>query len=645
MAGTRSLKGYIQNRFYNNIYQTLSEHVLDNPARLDVKSHKIEEPDEAELIDMHIKTVYTSDSHGDNINLDVVVEAELKIAETIRRNRETSEAEQWFRIPCSADLSDGDLKSIVVGEPEVYSKKARSRKRRLTNDLVPVIAKDNFDSVAKAFLNDYYPEALVEPMPVDVEEVVRRMGLDIEYVSLTNDLSIFGKMVFNDCEVDIWCDDKHIYESIEVKRGTILVDRNVYFMRNLGTVNNTVIHECFHWHKHRKYHWLRNVYDTDSDAHIMVCPVFEKPYLSTKEKWSDWDWMEWQANGVAPRILMPKEQTKVKIEQLISKYEVLFGKGKKARLEVLQGVVKELASFFGVSVVSAKIRMMDLGYKDAEGVFTYIDDHYISSYAFNVESKDSMQSFCISLDDSFHQYYTNGDFRNIINSGKFVYIDSHHVLDNSKYVGRLDNGTAYLTDYAKLHIDECCLRFDLIANTKARPEYDRYYDSVMFRDATIDYSRIPNFNQDKHNLELIHRDEDLKKFYYEIADEFIATQDVSQTFSQLAWQIIRRKGINKQAFQDRTLLSTKMYERIENDELSNPKLETVMAICVGLNVGGIQGEKLLACAGYQLNDTLLHIIYKKLLFNLNGHTIYDCNKYLEAYNFKPLGDVKYAKIK
>lgn len=37
-----------------------------------------------------------------------------------------------------------------------------------------------------------------------------------------------------------------------MKSGTILIDPRVAYIRNLGALNNTIIHECVHWHIHRK---------------------------------------------------------------------------------------------------------------------------------------------------------------------------------------------------------------------------------------------------------------------------------------------------------------------------------------------------------------------------------------------------------
>lgn len=44
----------------------------------------------------------------------------------------------------------------------------------------------------------------------------------------------------------------------------------------------------------------------------------------------------------------------------------------------MESVVYELSDFFNVSKLSAKIRLIDLGYNEAIGVLTYVDDRYVA---------------------------------------------------------------------------------------------------------------------------------------------------------------------------------------------------------------------------------------------------------------------------
>ena len=121
---------------------------------------------------------------------------------------------------------------------------------------------------------------------------------------------------------------------------------------------------------------------------------------------------------------------------------------------------------------------------------------------------------------------------------------------------------------------------------------------------------------------IINRSEELKKFHEEFVEEGQHLSRTTQTFSQVVYGHIKRKGYNKVVFIEKTLLSGKTYDRIKNNELNNPTLETVVAICIGLELSPTYSEEILRLAGYTLNNTPQQLAYKKLIHSYRGHSIY-----------------------
>lgn len=148
----------------------------------------------------------------------------------------------------------------------------------------------------------------------------------------------------------------------------MLVDPKVFFMRNIGCVNNTIIHECVHWDRHSKFFELQKLFNKNLNS--ISCHVVEGE--RPEEKRNALQWMEWQANALAPKILMPAEMTKRKIEELLIRYHVEFSRLNEA--DIMQMVLTELSDFFGVSLQAAKLRAVDLGYNQAIGILQYVDD-------------------------------------------------------------------------------------------------------------------------------------------------------------------------------------------------------------------------------------------------------------------------------
>ena len=226
--------------------------------------------------------------------------------------------------------------------------------------LAPCIAKAEFDGEAIAFLEKYYPEALETPAAVPIEYIARhRMGLRIVKRHLTEDFSILGQMCFTSGLTDIYDKENDEYKAVKVRYGTMIIDPDTISKRNEGCKNNTIAHECFHWHKHRDYHIATSI-QKDNRAIGRLCAYKEK-LETTQPQWNDEDWMEWQACGIAPRILMPIDQFNTMAKRFLNEYS----SNPKVRLKwfSVQGwMVHSLASFFKVSKQSAEIRLKETGF-------------------------------------------------------------------------------------------------------------------------------------------------------------------------------------------------------------------------------------------------------------------------------------------
>ena len=115
---------------------------------------------------------------------------------------------------------------------------------KVTNNLVPIIHKEQFEDEATSFLGKYYPEALQAPMALPILEIAKaRMGLTVLTQSLTEDLRAFGQMCFTGGLAEIYDKDEDEYREIKIKGGTMIIDPDTFFQRNIGCLNNTIAHQ------------------------------------------------------------------------------------------------------------------------------------------------------------------------------------------------------------------------------------------------------------------------------------------------------------------------------------------------------------------------------------------------------------------
>lgn len=629
MTRLTSFRDVIEDVFYDDIFNALSEYIENSPDKLEGNSHCVESPDEAALSAFEVKFVDITDSEGNKIFFDVVVSAEIEVAETVKRNRETDGIEQWFRISCFAELEDG-FQNFYISDIHIYNKYNNGKNNRLSEHLVPIISKDQLDDVAEAFLKKYYTEALATPMAVPAREVAKRMGLDVQEVHITKTCSVFGQTYFSDCEIQYYDSAAGLYKPLNVKRGTILVDPNVYFMRNVGSMNNTIIHECVHWDLHKKFFELEKLYN--KEARSISCQVQEG--IRPERNRTPLDWMEWHANSLAPRILMPAKQTRHKIEELIAKNKRVLQSDNIA--DIMESVVFELSEFFEVSRIAAKIRMIDLGYTEAIGVYTFIDDHYISNYAFERSALKNNQTFSIGIQDALYEYAFNEEFKRLLDSGKYVYIDAHFCINDTKYIRQNENGYEELTDYARQHIDECCLIFDLKARKNNSYGVSYYTECVLFRNAVSDTIVEVKYSNSEQNLLTEARAAELKRINQEARQTTNILRSLPVTFSGTLMAHMDRLDYTVEFLEGKSLINNKTIQRMRNDDRKQHKLPTVVAICIGLQLNPVLSADLIKKAGHTFRIDEEHIIYQMLLNSYYQNSIYECNEILMANNCKPL---------
>lgn len=121
--------------------------------------------------------------------------------------------------------------------------------------LVPYIPPAEYDKVAQEFLETYYPQALTNPMPVPIEDIAKNvMGLDVQYVCLSEEQDIYGMTIFTDGAIEIYDPVEGLYDTQVFKSKTVLIDPEAVKKTNSGCKNNTIAHECVHWYKHRLFY-------------------------------------------------------------------------------------------------------------------------------------------------------------------------------------------------------------------------------------------------------------------------------------------------------------------------------------------------------------------------------------------------------
>ncbi|HGD1616747.1 TPA: XRE family transcriptional regulator [Streptococcus agalactiae] len=618
---------YIFDTYYEQIVKTVKGFIFNNKDNTDLSTYMVPEPngfiefDNFELYKINYEIINNCE-----LNLEIIVIANVIVRQYIKGEMEIDTKTKFVSVYAEVELDSG-IKNFRIYNTEFKSDQyKKSRNLKLSKDWVPYIRKKDFDAIAEKFLRKYYPQALTQPTPVPVETIVSEMGLSIHQEKLTIDNSVFGKMVFKDTDVEVIEDEQLVSEHFN--KGSILVDKDVVFKRNVGSYNNTVIHECVHWELHKVFHEVKMVLDKD---HSQVSSWTEEN-LADSSMWTSLDWMEWQANGIAPRILMPKVQTRIKIRELFQTLTLV--NPDISRSELVQEVVDNLATFFEVSRQAAKIRMIDLGFKEANGVYNYRDDRYMHNFAFELEAFDKGSSYTITSNDLCFEYCFNESFRQIIDRNKFIYVDNHLCLKDKKFIYMTKDGPI-MTDYAYEHMDECCLIFKVKSKNFTSISNETYYDYVLNRGVTkeseikadfVDILQNPSLMDQLPPLDMMKLGKKISELLKELPFEFSGTlrshrkrKNCTQPF------LAKLVGITERTLRD--------YETLE-DNL--PRLELTLSFCFALKLRPELSDDMIKKAGHQLTISPPHQVYKMLLSTSYYKPLGEINSILQAAEMKTL---------
>ncbi|KNB74720.1 hypothetical protein ADS79_01425 [Brevibacillus reuszeri] len=604
------------------MHQAIKNSILQK-GRRSLDSYDVLDPSYIEVENIRVRSITFYGIEHRQIFFNATIQAEIVLKGMGKRDYEADRQSKWFILSFYGHLISG-LRKVMIIDVRDYSKERFSKENALSRYLVPYLYSEDLDNEAERFLQKYYPEALENPMPLDMAELLDNMCLTMYYAPLPD--NIFGRSYFGEAQVEVFEEDMIHTRTENIDVGTILVNPNVFFMRNIGSENNTIVHECVHHDLHANFFELQKL--LNNDVISISCDVVEEYGKDTVGIDNALHWMEWQANVLTPRILMPLKTTKQKLNEILIRLQ-----GEKQDLrnaEFLQLAIEELASFFGVSKLSAKLRAIDIGFEQAAGTFVYVDGRYYPPYSFRRGTLGKNQTFVIDEMNAFNVVKMSQGLSDMVYSGKVVYVNAMFCINDPQYVLRCEDGSIELTEYALENVDECCLIFDRTNRISKLYDDSFYRRCFLCRDVNavnfVEAEYNPNYIDNQNAQERAKETAKIIAFSKEISEELM---NMPGSFSRTLECHIKRRGITNEVLAERSGLSSRIISDYRNKEALTKELPAVMALCIGLNLHQFYAEDLILKAGHQWKMTHEHMVYRWLLVEHSDETLYQWNKRLE----------------
>lgn len=619
---------YVCEKFGERLHKAILRFLLQHKGQIENRLPNNYTLTYFDMEDIDYKMVRIDSKEGNRIDFDIIAVPELDCSIKNIRNKDYDRElvnDLWLTISCSGDISIG-LKNFHIADISEYVQV--KQQKPLADDLVPIIAKSEYEKYAKEILEKFYPECLEGSQEINAEILAQRMGLRVIKRTITEDGDIFGQIYFQDTEVELYDRKNKRKEKCLIPSNTIIVDSDATSFFSYGSLNITIAHECVHFYLHRKAFYFVQMLDSD----LLYIQCQSNGEIKGIQHEEQNNWMEIQANGIAPYLLMPKEKFLKQYQEYDAVLAILYNR-KKA--EYFEELIRKLADQFKVSIYAARKRLIDLGVNAANGVLNWVDNHYVKPYFFKDGVLAPNETFTASAKDIYNRLFTIGNVAGLIYQGDFVFVENHLCINSSKFIEK-DEGEDHLTEYARYHMEECCLKFKLKTKNNiinnSNLETFCYLCRDFIKDINFDVE-ISTENTDLLNSrDLPSRFEDYRKTISEIK------QTISfKKLSEILKYFVDNLQLDVKCLAIDTGLDERTIRRYLSGENKVPDKRSVIAICMAMNLPPeiveivLRQSHIALAYGNEDDDALLSVISM-----MRGKSITKINKYLQGIGAEPL---------
>lgn len=160
------------------------------------------------------------------------------------------------------------------------------------------------DMLAQNIIKNYDKNLLKsEPQETPLEEIIELAhGVRILYLNLSENQTILGLTIFEDCIIPIYCNEQEDYINLLVEEGTILIDESLLEEDSEQQYRYVLAHELAHWLIHQNYFTKTND-------------------IASKISCETTDEVELEADLLAISLLMPRGRVKVAYDRANGKFK------------------------------------------------------------------------------------------------------------------------------------------------------------------------------------------------------------------------------------------------------------------------------------------------------------------------------------
>ena len=610
------------NRIVDELNACLADGTLAEYIHAEIKSERIL-PEECYVKGLSYWRLNRTDFY---IDADVRIELKVQTKAGIDTDFFWLYVEFWFYMDEEDEECDFSDCGLLENKP------AHEDCWKLDQYLVPVLRRDEIDKYANEIWEKYFPEALKEPLLRHPKDLATKMGLSVLTKKLHKRNNVKGIIFFRDGSVMIQppreSGQKDDPEPIDLKVPANTVVLNLQADSSYD-YDLDLYHECVHYEWHYLFYRLQEMHNSDIHKLKKVKKTLEKGQRFSGPV----DFMEHQARYGSYSLMMPHDFMN---ETIRSIYKESFSSKRKDGYFDHDGmrfdyIGRKIADTYSLSKARVRARMLQLGYIAAVGALNYVDGRYIVPFAFSeTDNSGGNYTYVIDRQSVMKLYRTDKKFKQLMQSGQFVYADGHVVHCESAGLQHTPHG-ARLSAWANAHMDRISLRFSktYIGDHK----YKYKFGQMNSEDALKDSMRFLDING---SLSVKEADKLKNQLMEEMPLSFHGALSYIMKGRVTVDELTRRIPISR---------STLM--RLRTEERKEYQLDQVIAICVGLHLPPWLSAILLEKAGLSVKRYGPKGYYGTILDCFYMDTIKEVQQFLSdngydelMLNFDP--DVEYG---
>ncbi len=440
---------------------------------------------------------------------------------------------------------------------------------KLDEYLIPIMRQDEIDLYTEEMWQQYDRIAANDAYQRAPDRLASRLGLKIMELPLCRKPDIRSILFFQKQMISVYKtieSGEHYIpepENILIPADTIVINRAVDDFYNSDI---DVYHEIFHYEFHYLFYRLQNMYSSDLD----LIKISGKAKLDSAED-NPLVFIEKQTGYGSYALMMPIKFMKKAMRDMYKEVRnVKRADGYHAHKGwYCEMIGRRIADEYNIRKSHVRTRMIHLGHQAAYGALNYADGHYVEPFAFtDLENAVKTLSYVIDRQNVSKLYMKDEAFQRVMQSGDFVYVDGHIVVNDSGSVTCDSNG-ARLTPWANAHIDSACLRFE-----KSYEKKERKYKYEFGRlNNEADLRRTYKFVDPHGSLSIREAENAKQKLIEDMPDSFHGALVYLMKGRCTVDELVNRIPISR---------STLM--RLRKEDRKSYKIDQLIAICVGLHI-------------------------------------------------------------